>query len=326
MAVTNCTAALHLAIEALGIGPGDEVIVPSLTFVATVNCIGAAGATPVFADITSLEDFSVDPGHVRRLIGPRTKAIMAMHFAGFPCDMDALVCLAREHNLALVEDAAHAPDTRYNGRCAGTFGDIGCFSFYANKNIACGEGGLLVTNRDDIAARVRLMRSHGMTTLSFDRARGHATGYDVIARGYNLRLDDIRAALALVQFGKLQADTARRTALRQQYVERLRSIKGICVPYASCPHQSSHHILPVLLKDGGAERRAAVREELARRGIQTSVHYPAAHRFSIYQSAGVTLPTTEHVTDHVITLPLYATLTEPMVGEVVQALAESLSF
>jgi dTDP-4-amino-4,6-dideoxygalactose transaminase len=325
VALTNCTAALHLAIEALGIGAGDEVIVPSLTFVATVNCIGAAGAKPVFADITSPDDFSVDPGHVRRLIGARTKAIMAMHFAGFPCDMDTLVALAREHNLALVEDAAHAPDTRYNGRCAGTFGDIGCFSFYANKNIACGEGGLLVTDRDDIAASVRLMRSHGMTSLSFDRARGHASSYDVVARGYNLRLDDIRASLALAQFNKLQEDTARRAALRQQYIERLRSIADISVPYATCPHRSSHHILPVLLKEGGSTRREVVRAALAQRGIQTSVHYPAAHRFSIYESNGASLPLTEHVTDHVITLPLYATLTEPMIERVVKELAEALS-
>lgn len=325
VALTNCTAALHLAIEALGLSQGDEVIVPSLTFVATVNCIGAAGARPVFADITSLDDFSLDPAHVRRLIGPRTKAIMAMHFAGFPCDMDALVFLAREHDLALVEDAAHAPDTRYNGRCAGTFGDVGCFSFYANKNIACGEGGLLVTNRDDIAASVRLKRSHGMTTLSFDRARGHASSYDVIAQGYNLRLDDIRASLALVQFRKLHEDTARRTALRQHYFERLRSIAGISVPYASCPHRSSHHILPVLLKEGGSTRREAVRDALAKRGIQTSVHYPAAHRFSIYQSAGATLPLTEHVTDHVITLPLYPRMTEAMVDEVVATLAQILA-
>ena len=324
IAVTNCTAALHLAIEALGIGPGDEVIVPSLTFVATVNCIGAAGATPVFADITGPEDFSIDPGQVRHLIGPRTKAIMVMHFAGFPCDMDALTSLAREHRLALIEDAAHAPDTRYHGRSAGTFGEIGCFSFYANKNIASGEGGLMVTDRDDLAAKLRLLRSHGMTSLSFDRAKGHATSYNVVARGYNLRLDDIRASLALAQFRKLPQDTARRAALRQRYVERLQKIPGLTIPYAGSPHPSSHHILPILLKEGGVSRREAVRERLGQRGVQTSVHYPPAHRFSIYQSLGANLPKTDFVADHVITMPFYAALSEPMLDQVIGALAEAV--
>jgi dTDP-4-amino-4,6-dideoxygalactose transaminase len=324
VALGSCTAALHLALAALDIGPGDEVIVPSLTFVATVNCVGYVGATPVFADITSLDDFSVDPEHVRCLISARTKAIMVMHYAGFPCDMNSLARVARDHNLALVEDAAHAPATRYEGRSAGTFGDAGCFSFYANKNIACGEGGLLVTNRDDVAERVRLMRSHGMTALSFDRARGHATEYDVVLRGYNFRLDDIRAALALTQLGKLAADTAARTKLRQFYLERLHKIAGISIPYAGCSHQCSHYILPVLVNGGGAARREAVRRALAQRGIQTSVHYPAVHSFSIYRPAGAKLPKTEHVATHEITLPLFPQMTEAMVEEVAAALTASL--
>jgi dTDP-4-amino-4,6-dideoxygalactose transaminase len=325
VALGSCTAALHLALQALGIGPGDEVIVPSLTFVATVNAVGYVGARPVFADITGLDDFSIDPGHVRQMITPRTKAVLLMHYGGFPCDMDELVSLAREHHLFLVEDAAHAPATRYQGRHAGTIGDIGCFSFYANKNIACAEGGLLLTKDEQLAARVRLMRSHGMTSLSFDRSQGHATEYDVVARGYNFRLDDLRAALALAQFKKLPEDIASRSRLRNSYLERLRTLPGISVPYQSCPHASSHYILPVLLQEGGALRRGAIRRSMAQRGIQTSVHYPAAHRFSIYSSAGANLPKTDHVTDHEITLPLFPRMTETMVEQVVDALAEALT-
>ncbi len=324
IAVTNCTAALHLALAALGIGPGDEVIVPSLTFVATVNCVGYVGATPVFADICGVNDFSIDPGHVRELITPRTRAIIPMHYGGFPCDMERLVQLAREYHLAIVEDAAHAPATRYKGAAAGTFGDVGCFSFYANKNIACGEGGMLVTNRDDIAERVRLMRSHGMTTLSFDRARGHATDYDVVLRGYNFRMDDIRAALVLAQLGKLQADTAARARLRQLYIDQLKGLDEIIVPFLDCPHQSSHYIMPVVLKNGGAARRNAIRQALARRGIQTSVHYPAVHQFAIYRAIGARLPKTEHVAAHEITLPLHGKMSEATVAQVVNALKESL--
>lgn len=325
VALGSCTAALHLALAGLGLGQGDEVIVPSLTFVATVNAVGYVGATPVFADITSLDDFSISPEAVRRLIGPRTKALVVMHYGGFPCDMEALVALAREHKLALIEDAAHAPATRYQGQAAGAFGDAGCFSFYANKNIACAEGGLMVTNDQKLAERVRLMRSHGMTSLSFDRAKGHATEYDVVARGYNFRLDDIRASLALAQYRKLPEDLAARLSLRARYVERLRILPGISIPYLDCPHQSSHYILPILVKEGGAERRAAIREVMARRGIQTSVHYPAAHRFAIYSPMGAKLPKTEHVTDHEITLPLFPRMTAAMVDEVVTALAEALA-
>lgn len=325
VALSSCTAALHLALAGLGLGPGDEVIVPSLTFVATVNAVGYVGATPVFADITSLDDFSISPESVRRVISPRTKALVVMHYGGFPCDMDALVALAQEHKLALIEDAAHAPGTRYKGRAAGTCGDAGCFSFYANKNIACAEGGLMVTNDQKLAERVRLIRSHGMTSLSFDRARGHATEYDVVARGYNFRLDDIRASLALAQFRKLPEDLAARVKLRAHYVERLRTLPGISIPYLDCPHLSSHYILPILVNEGGAARRATIREAMARRGVQTSVHYPAAHRFAIYAPLGAKLSKTEHVTDHEITLPLFPRMTEVMVDEVVAALKGALA-
>ena len=324
VAVSNCTAALHLVLAALGIGPGDEVIVPSLTFVATVNSVGYVGATPVFADVVGPENLCLDPADVRRQLTPRTKAILPMHYGGFPCDMEALGAIATEHGLFLIEDAAHAPSTRFRGQHAGTFGDAACFSFYSNKNLACGEGGMVTTNRQDIADRVRLMRSHGMTSLSYDRARGHATEYDVVARGYNFRMDDIRSALALVQLKKLAADTAARAQIFQKYVERLRSIEGLVIPFADDREESSYYIFPVALREGGVERRNQVRQSLAARGIQTSVHYPAAHRFSIYASADAALPQTEWATDHQITLPLFARLCDSQLDEIAAALRDAV--
>ena len=212
-AVSNGTTALHLAYAALGLGPGDEVIVPALTFVATANAIRYTGATPVFADVTSLDDLTISPADIAAKITPRTRAIAVMHYGGYLCDMDAILALAGQHGLAVVEDACHAPGATYDGRGAGTLGDVGCFSFFANKNIAIGEGGMVTTNRDDLAERIRLLRSHGMTTLTWDRHRGHAASYDVVATGFNYRLDEIHSALGLAQLGKLLENNRRRADL-----------------------------------------------------------------------------------------------------------------
>ncbi len=183
---------------------------------------------------------------------------------------------------------------------------------------------MIVTNRDDLAERLRLMRSHGMTSLSFDRARGHATEYDVVTRGYNFRIDDIHSALVLAQMKKLAEDTRRRAQVRAWYCERLAGIRGIHVPYEASRGESSHYIFPVLMNEGGAARRNAVRQALVARGIQTSVHYPPAHRFAIYRSAGAVLPRTEDVADHEITLPLFSRMTEETVDEVARGLREAL--
>ncbi len=324
IAVSNCTTALHLCLAALGVGVGDEVIVPSLTFVATVNAVGYVGATPVFGDVVGSTDFSLDAAHVKQLITTRTKALLPMHYAGFPCNMDILESIARENKLFIVGDAAHAPATRWKGKHVGAVGDAACFSFFANKNIACGEGGMIVTNRPELAAQLRLLRSHGMTSLSFDRAKGHATEYDVVARGYNYRLDDIHSALVLSQLKKLPGDTAARKKVFHRYVQQLQPLEQVQIPYASSNVESSYHIFPLLLREGGIEQRNAVRKALAERGIQTSVHYPPAHRFKIYSSFKAVLPKTEQVADHEITLPLFAALTESQQNQVIEALCKTL--
>ena len=324
VAVTNCTAALHLALVLVGIKPGDEVIVPSFTFVATVNAVRYVGGKPVFADITSLDMPSIDPSDVAAKITRRTRAIIVMHYAGYPCEMESLLSIAREHRLRLVEDAAHAPGTQYHGKSVGTFGDVGCFSFFSNKNITCAEGGMLVTDDEELARRARLLRAHGMTALSYDRARGHATGYDVLDLGFNYRLDDIRAALGRVQLAKLEADIERRSKLRGAYVERLHDIDKLTIPHQHQEHRSSHYIFPVFLKGATSQERDRVRSQLRSAGIETSVHYPAAHRFSIYRDLGAQVPMTERATDTEITLPLYHDLSLDDIGYVASQVEQAL--
>ena len=323
VAVSSCTAALHLAIAML-VKEGDEVILPSMTFVATANAVRYAGARPVFADVVSHHDLSIDPVDVANKITARTKVILPVHYGGFACDMALLRDIATKNNLHIVEDAAHAPRSWHKDERCGTIGDIGCFSFFSNKNITSAEGGMLVTNNDAFAARARLMRSHGMTTVSYDRASGHATSYDVVEMGYNYRLDDIRAALGLTQLSKLASDVETRRDLRQHYEDSLLRIDEIVVPYYESPHLSSNYILPVILSAGGAGRRDAVRKSMADRGIQTSIHYPAVHRFSTYRDDATSLPTTEYVADNEITLPLFTSMTVEQIDEVTKALSQAL--
>jgi len=320
VAVTNCTAALHLALKVLGIGEGDEVIVPSLTFVATVNSVRYVNAMPVFADITSVDNFSIDPVDIEKKITPKTKAIIVMHYGGFACDMDAIMKLAKRYNLSVIEDAAHSPNSDFKGKKLGTIGVIGCFSFFSNKNITCAEGGMIVTNDDALAEKARLLRSHGMTSLSYDRARGHSADYDVLELGYNYRIDDIRAALALVQLKKLEGDTIKRKKLREYYLEELAKMNTIIIPYKDNKFGSSNYIFPIVLKNSDFKKRDKVRQKLAKAGIQTSVHYPAAHRFTIYNELSTTLEKTDYVSDNVITLPLYYSLKKKQIREIAEKL------
>ncbi len=308
LAVTNCTAALHLALKILGIKENDEVIVPSLTFVATANAVRYVQATPVFADITGYEDFSLEPEDVRRKITKKTKAIITMHYGGFACNMYEIMEIAKEHNIYVIEDAAHAPIVEFMGKMLGTIGDIGCFSFFSNKNITCAEGGLLVTNSEKYAKKASLLRAHGMTSLSYDRAKGHATDYDVVCLGYNYRLDDIRGSLALAQLEKIDKDINKRAELRKYYHNNLKQIDKIIIPYENVAYKSSNYIFPILLKDSNTEKRNNVRTQLAKAGIETSVHYPAVHRFSIYEKYKASLPKTDYVANNVITLPMYYSL------------------
>jgi dTDP-4-amino-4,6-dideoxygalactose transaminase len=317
VATANCTVALHLAMKVLNIKEGDEVICPSLTFVATANAIRYVNATPVFADIKNFEDLTIDPVDIERKISAKTKAIIVMHYGGFACDMDAIMAIAQKYNLRVVEDASHAPMSEYKGRKLGTIGDIGCFSFFSNKNISTGEGGMLVTNSSEYYEKVKLLRSHGMTSLSYERAKGHSTDYDVIELGYNYRIDDIRASIGLVQLSKLKNDLNKRSEVRKWYIQHLSKLNEIIIPFKDYKEFSSNYIFPIILKNSTSKKRDMVRKKLAEAGIQTSVHYPAVHRFSIYDLNDKYFPNTSYVADNEITLPMYSNLGKDDINKII---------
>jgi len=326
IAVANGTAALHLACMAVGLGPGDEVITPSLTFVATANAVRYTGATPVFADVESFQDLDISLSSIEKNLTPRTRAIMVMHYAGYPCDMVAITEFARAHNLFVIEDAAHASGAKINGRDMGTWGQVGCYSFFSNKNMTTGEGGMVTTNDDDILAKLRILRSHGMTTMSWDRHRGHAWSYDVVDLGYNYRMDEIRAALGRVQLTKLDRNNERRRQLTALYRDQLQEIiPSVTVPFSKPRGIPSCHIMPILLPEGSD--RLQFMERMKSFGIQTSIHYPPIHKFKIYSEgtgSGWNLPITDNIVNREVTIPLFPTMSESDVSMVVQAVRDSL--
>lgn len=321
-AVANGTAALHLACAAAGLKAGDEVVVPSLTFVATVNAVAYTGATPVFADVAGLDAPWLSAEAAERAITPRTRAIMTMSYGGHAGETSALRELCERRGLILLEDAAHAIGSRHRGRHLGTFGLAGAFSFFSNKNLAVGEGGAVLTDDDGVAERVRLQRSHGMTTLTWDRHRGHASSYDVVALGFNYRMDEPRAALARARLARLDEENARRGERVRGYRERLAGVGGVALlrePEAG--DVPAHHIFPIVLDEG--VDREAFRRSLAERGVQTSVHYPPAHRFSIYAPGAPELPLTDAYAARSVTLPLFAHMTDEQLELVVDAVRDA---
>jgi dTDP-4-amino-4,6-dideoxygalactose transaminase len=311
VAVSSGTAALHLATTTLDLRPGDEVIMPSLTFVASAEVTALQGGTPVFADIVSEHDLTISPDDVRRLITSRTKAIVAVHYAGFPADMPTLCAIAREHGLTLIEDAAHAPVLRAGERMLGAHGDIGCFSFYATKNMTTGEGGMVVARDQVVLDRVRLARSHFIATSSWDRMGRASAGYDVDGIGLNYRPTEISAALGRVQLGKLAADRVRRGELVAIYRAELGEVSGLTIPFTDRTGDTAHHLMVVLLPP--TTDREALREALAAAGVQSSVHYPPTHTFSFYTrnfaAARRPLPVTDAIAARLLSLPLHARMT-----------------
>jgi len=327
-AVTNGTAALHLACEILDLKPGDEVLCPALTFVATANAILYTGARPVFVDVNGPHDLNFSAADAAGKITPRTKAIMVVHYAGYPCDMEAITRLARKRGLHVIEDCAHAPGAIHPSpqgpQKVGTIGNVGCFSFFANKNLVTGEGGMVVTADQHLAEKIRTRRSHGMTTLTWDRHKGHSFSYDVVTPGYNYRLDEIRASLGLVQLSRLEASNARRRHLTRLYREKLADLPQIHLPFQSISLEySTCHLFPILLAAGAD--RSRFMEHLSSRGIQTSIHYPPIPGFSYYQRLWPEgyehgLPHTNEIASRLVSLPLFPTMTEKQLDLVVESI------
>jgi len=308
--VSSGTAALHLALRALNIRAEDEILVPSLTFVASSNAILYVRAKPVFVDITSLSDFNMSCDDLEKRITRRTKAIMVVHYGGYLADMERIKRIAKKHDLFVIEDAAHAIGAKFRSKMAGGIGDIGCFSFFSNKNMATGEGGMIVTNNGKFAEKIRLLRSHGMTSMTWDRHKGHAHSYDVTELGYNYRMTEINAALGIEQLRKLKSSNRKRRALIKTYVENLKETKGLSIPFLTYSRDSAFHLFPILL-DKDVDREKFM-NFLKRERIQTSIHYPPIHKFSYYQknlrASRNRLPLTEYVGRREVTLPLHPLL------------------
>ena len=320
VAVNSCTAALHLILCALNIGPGDEVLVPSVTFVATVNAVLYVGATPVFIDIEDLEHPLISLDNAAAKSSPKTRAVIVMHYGGYVADVQRWRDFCDSRGIRFVEDAAHAPLVPGVGRLS----DASAFSFFANKNMSTAEGGMVLSPDEDMLSSIRRMRGHGMTSDTLVRHRGHAYSYDVTMLGFNYRLDELRAAVGLVQLRHLPEWNRKRNALTQLYRRKLASeTPSILVPFGK-EHTTSAHLMPVLLPENS--RREGVMDSLRRSGIQSSIHYPPVHLFSYYRELypGIVLPKSEEFCRRELSLPLHPALGETNVGRVVAGLRTAL--
>lgn len=321
VAVSSCTAGLHLAIEGLGLGPGDEILVPSLTFAATANCVIYAGATPVFVDIESLDTPHISLGDAAAKCTAKTKAVIVMHYAGYLVDREAWRAFADSRGLFLIEDSAHAA-----GAPVGEAqGDVAVFSFYGNKNMTTAEGGMVFARDSGVRDRIRQMRSHGMTSGTLQRRFSGEVTYDITLLGYNYRMDELRAAIGLVQMRNLEHWNERRRALTQAYRRHLASLcSNVSIPFAG-QRDSVPHILPIILPKRANRQHAS--EKLRAAGIQTTVHYHPVHQFSWYRGKfpSTRLPVTEEFASRELTLPLHPKLEDCDPEFVVRALSNALA-
>ena len=322
-AVSSCTAALHLTFIALGVGAGDEVICPDLTFVATANAIRYTGAKPILATSKSLDDLTLCPNHVEALITPKTRAICLMHYGGYPCDVDAFETLANRYGLHLVEDCAHSPmgfvEKGEKRKSLGTLGIAGCFSFFGTKNVSTGEGGMIVTNDTAFGNRIEQLRSHGMSTSTFDRHHSSEMGYTIAELGFNYRFDDLRAAVGLCQLKRLDEINAERRRQITEYRDRLADEPAISVPFSERSLTGSAGHLMVVRTDADP---LAVRTELRAKGIQTSKHYDPISSFKLY--GGSKRGPAAKVADGLITLPLGPHMNTDSIAEVCDELIKAV--
>ena len=330
VAVNSATAGLHLALEALGIGPGDEVIAPTLTFTATVEVVRYLGADAVLVDVDPVT-LNIDPEQIRAAITPRTKAIMPVHYGGLACDMDAILAIAQEHGLKVVEDAAHALPTTWRGALVGQLqSDVTVFSFYANKTITTGEGGMAVTRDAALAQRMRVMRLHGMSRDAFDRftSKTPAWYYEVVAPGFKYNMTDVAAAMGVQQLARLPQFVQRREQLAQRYHAALASLPLVLPATAPAGDVHAWHLYVVRLAPQARIGRDALIQGLSDRGIGTSVHYVPLHRHPCwrdrYQLTPGQFPQADAAYQAMVSLPLFTAMGDADQERVIAALHELL--
>ena len=326
LAVNSATAGLHLALEALGIGPGDEVIAPTLTFTATTEVVRYLGADPVLVDVDPVT-LNMDPAQVRAAITPRTKAIMPVHYGGLACDMDAILAIAQEHGLKVVEDAAHALPTTWRGTLVGQLAsDVTVFSFYANKTITTGEGGMAVTRDPDLAKRMRVMRLHGMNRDAFDRftSKSPAWYYEVVAPGFKYNMTDVAAAMGVQQLARLPAFVQRRQYLAQRYHAALAGLPLVLPAEAPAGDMHAWHLYVIRLAPGARLSRDVLVQGLSDLGIGTSVHYVPLHRHPYwrdrYQLTPEMFPQADAAYQAMVSIPLFTAMTDADQDRVIAAL------
>lgn len=328
LALSSATAGLHLALAALGLMPGDEVITSPMTFAATLNTIVIAGGRPVLVDVEA-DGYNIDVAQVEAAITPRTRAIVPVHFAGVPVDLDPLYKLTRERNLRVIEDAAHAIGTVYKGRRIGSFGDTQVFSFHPNKNITTGEGGAVITTDERLAADIALTRFHGMDREAWNRfGKQGSAHYEIVAPGFKYNMMDMQAALGLHQLPALEDFIARRTVLAERYKERLADWPQWQLPAAPrYDHRPAWHLFaPLIDPEAAGMDRDRFMAEMKARNIGTAIHYRAAHLYPYYQDrygyrAG-DFPRAERISERIVSLPLFPAMTDADQDRVIAAMAD----
>lgn len=324
IAVSSATAGMHIALMALGIGAGDEVITPSMTWVSTLNMIVLLGATPEMVDVDR-DTLMVTAEHIEAAITPRTKAIIPVHYAGAPADVDAIYALAERHGIAVIEDAAHAVGTYYQDRHVGARGTA-IFSFHAIKNITCAEGGLIVTDDDQLARQLRMLKFHGLGVDAYDRQTwGRAPQAEVLTPGYKYNLTDINAAMALVQLNKLETFNHRRAAIAQEYQRALTDLPFQPLSLPSWPHVHAWHLFIIRTDEERCSfSRDGLMEALKAKGIGTGLHFRAAHTQKYYRERfnALSLPNTEWNSARICSLPLFPDMTPADTARVITALRQ----
>lgn len=327
IAVNSATAGLHLSLIASGVGKGDEVIVPSMTWASSANVIIHCGGTPVFADCDRAT-MNIDPADIARKITPRTKAIIIVHMAGRACAMDEIMKIAREKNIVVIEDAAHAVETEYKGKKVGTFGDFGCYSFYATKNLTTGEGGMVVTNDEQKAERIRVLSLHGISADAWNRYGNEGyKHYQVMEAGFKYNMSDIQASLGLHQLARIETHSKRREEIWKKYNEALKGLPLILPAPTASGDRHAYHLYTILIDtDKTKITRDQFLTEMTKRNIGTGIHFPALHLQPFYrQLLGLKegdLPNSEWIGERTVSIPLTPKLSDQDVQDVIEAIKD----
>jgi dTDP-4-amino-4,6-dideoxygalactose transaminase len=322
IAVNSCTAALHLALHCIGLGAGDEVIIPTMTFTATGEVVRYFNAMPVLVDIEK-DTHLMDPAKIEERIGPRTRAIIPVHYSGQPADMDEIMAIARRHNLFVIEDAAHSLPASYKGKPVGVIGDMTCFSFYATKTLATGEGGMITTDNDEWANKLRMMRLHGISRDAWKRYTKEGTWeYDVLDAGFKYNTTDVNSALGIEQMKKLEFMNGKRACIAEKYNDAFAGVRGI-IPYVvKNDRKTAWHLYPLRLDlDALKIDRNRFIDELKGRDVGISVHFIPLYRFTYYKSLGFVssdYPSSEWVFERILSLPIFPGMTDEEVNFVIE--------